>query len=258
MAAGNYAFLNVLMALPCVALLDDALLSRFLPSPRHVSSAPQPANWAAGTGCWSLLVLAGLLLLSIQGLCWIGASDNDQLGKCLQWHPAAFWQLGQSVGLGNTYTSGRFASITSERYEMVLWAKHSTTGMWAELDIPCKVGSVDRPPCFTAPYHRRLAWQFWFLGLGSSRKWFDTFVLKLMDGDPGAWAAIEASEHSFSSSNLPTALEAHAYLYKMAPAVVADSGRTGWRSEPDTSENVVGSWWNRTYAGSWMEPMYRN
>ena len=38
--------------------------------------------------------------------------------------------------------------------------------VWMELDVPCKVGSVDRAPCFTAPFHRRLAWQFWFLAFG--------------------------------------------------------------------------------------------
>merc|ERR1712194_1006762 len=65
---------------------------------------------------------------------------------------------------------------------------------WAEVDIPCKVGSVSRSPCFTSPLHRRFAWQWWFIGLGGDTQWLRSWLERLKRGELEAWLALEADD----------------------------------------------------------------
>lgn len=68
--------------------------------------------------------------------------------------------------LVNTY--GAFGSVGKIRDEVVVSACNRTTieqchrdKAWLEYEFSCKPGRIDRAPCFSAPYHRRLTWQLW-------------------------------------------------------------------------------------------------
>jgi hypothetical protein len=70
------------------------------------------------------------------------------------------------LNLVNTY--GAFGSIGKIRDEVIINACNKTTieqcyseNAWLEYEFTCKPGKIDKAPCFTAPYHRRLPWQLW-------------------------------------------------------------------------------------------------
>lgn len=268
-ATGNYSFLNLLTCLPCLVCLDDALLQYFAPSWLCASSifgtaspkvcrrhlATQAASLLQGSFVCAAAVL--LVALSVPGLCWLWDPHGGQ-----RLVPSVVSQLHRTVGqpmdLGNMYSSGRFAHVTRERFEAVLWAADchnselasgvgaslgggSRECRWLELDVPCKPGSLDRAPCFTSPFHRRLAWQFWFVGLGHDSRWLKSFCEKLVRGDVYALDALETG-HPFSSTRPPHAVHVRLYRYRFS--------LTG--SKPAPISNIKdtdgsGSWWQRTF-----------
>jgi hypothetical protein len=70
------------------------------------------------------------------------------------------------LNLVNTY--GAFGSVGKIRDEVIISACNRTTieqcnhdKAWLEYEFSCKPGRIDRAPCFSAPYHRRLTWQLW-------------------------------------------------------------------------------------------------
>src|SRR5690606_5477385 len=86
--------------------------------------------------------------------------------------------------LVNAY--GAFGSVTRRRHEVVLEGTLATrpgTDDWREYEFRGKPGDVRRRPPQVAPYHLRLDWQMWFLGLGAGGRWFDVLLLRLLEAD---------------------------------------------------------------------------
>jgi len=227
-----------------------------------------------------------LLSLSLPGASWLATGDH---GNAPQWSLALQRRV-QAAGLdvGNLYNSGRFAHVTRQRNEIIIWALHcspeqgQTDGgvlcSWHELDIPCKPGSVDRSPCITAPFHRRLSWQFWFLALGHDRGWYDSYLQKLARFDGLAWEALEPT-HPFLYGERPYLIMSQAYRYKFS-----DIGGQTWAGGKGSEEGQfrlrhinelrkgdggggsklkfppekrrVGSWWQREHLGRFSDPLY--
>merc|ERR1719181_1304796 len=105
------------------------------------------------------------MLPSINTVEWLFRAKSDVFGE---WWPAQFGSLQTSLNslpltqaarewnLGmDHYRYAYFAGAVEERSEWVFTAQ--VDGKWVEFDVPCKVGSVDRAPCITAPFHRRFA-----------------------------------------------------------------------------------------------------
>merc|ERR1719408_822021 len=99
------------------------------------------------------------LLPSINTVEWILRAKSDVFGY---WLPAKFGglqtsmnsfpltQAARNMNLGmDHYRYAYFAGAVEERHEWVFTAQ--VGGKWIEFDVPCKVGSVDRSPCFTSP-----------------------------------------------------------------------------------------------------------
>ena len=94
---------------------------------------------------------------------------------------------------------------------------------WEELEIPCKPGRLDRAPCVTAPFHRRLAGQFWFLGLGGDASWLDAYIRRLRAGDARAWAAVE----DFCRRSFRSVCASRAWFRATVPSKCATGTGTG-------------------------------
>ncbi|WP_324652534.1 lipase maturation factor family protein [Georgenia sp. H159] len=84
---------------------------------------------------------------------------------------------------------GAFGSVTRRRDEIVVEgsrAEDPGEDDWEEYVFRGKPGPPDRRPRQYAPYHLRLDWGMWFLGLGSSAQlsWFLPFLDRLLEADP--------------------------------------------------------------------------
>eukprot|EP00746_Dinoflagellata_sp_MGD_P018122 gnl/MRDRNA2_/MRDRNA2_142011_c0_seq1.p1 gnl/MRDRNA2_/MRDRNA2_142011_c0~~gnl/MRDRNA2_/MRDRNA2_142011_c0_seq1.p1 ORF type:complete len:641 (+),score=101.58 gnl/MRDRNA2_/MRDRNA2_142011_c0_seq1:69-1991(+) len=233
---GNYAFLHLLSAVPLVATLNQ--------TKGIAAEAAEPTGTLAALGAalgvpkdflkkylkpWRMLapvvVLLGALIAfipSINAYTWIYTGSDGELKDPFG---------ARHLNLGISYNHhAYFAGAVHQRHEVVLSAYvegKGEAGKWIELDIPCKVGSVDRAPCQTSPLHRRFAWEWWFVGLGADSSWLSRFVRLLCDHDPAAWGAIERSDvHSRLDDVKKIKTEMFDYHY----------------SKPGNSE---GAWWTR-------------
>jgi hypothetical protein len=153
---GNFAFFNVLSALLCVPLLDDAVIRR-VPGVRMKEmgslekSALCPA-WASLPVCASLFV-AGCGILD--GTLRLGVPGGEFARAVAGW----------IAPLRSVNSYGLFADMTTRRPEIVLEGSHDAI-TWREYKFRWKPGDVMRMPGQVAPHQPRLDWQFWFAALG--------------------------------------------------------------------------------------------
>ncbi|CAJ1374956.1 unnamed protein product [Effrenium voratum] len=166
---GNYAWINFIGALPCVAMLDDAFLLALLPGPlrkraeKSVEAAKvqptgskAPVRWAA-RGYGALRGLVNLVLVLV--MVYKSKDPIKELFGPAPWiNSYDQWFLMNSQGV--------FGFINQHRVQVVLKYTHdaspgSPSAVWKPLDFKCLPGSPERRPCFMSPYHYRLDWETW-------------------------------------------------------------------------------------------------
>jgi len=193
--SGNYAFL---LPLSLVALVASCGTARCAPMMKRDDN---PVSvWYRHIVPWVVMALAIFAVLpGVNTVQWLLDAKADVIGDWWGEHFAGFqkalnsmpltqkardWNLGM-----DQYRFAYFAGAVEERQEWVFTAEVGA-GKWIEFDVPCKVGSVDRAPCFTSPFHRRFAWQLWF-PFGDYMFNFDKFFQKICEKDPAVWGGLE-------------------------------------------------------------------
>jgi len=157
----NYAFLNYLVLVIAVFLLDDQFLLRFIPAHWERRLAPterehsvvQGLAWFAATGkglmlSWIFYATAMPLLLML----WPEAP--------LPIKPVAALD---SFRIANQY--GLFAVMTPHRYEIEFQGSDDAR-VWTAYPFRYKPQNVKEPPGIYAPYQPRFDWNLWFASLG--------------------------------------------------------------------------------------------
>ena len=165
----NYAFLNYLVLVLGILLLDDKFLTRFFPQrldPAARSGAlsqPAPAaqNWRGQLPIWVQAIF----------LTWIFYSTSALL--ILMVVPAAPLPAGpirtlEPFRFANEF--GLFAVMTRERYEIEFQGSHDGQN-WTPYPFRNKPQDVHAAPRIYAPYQPRFDWNLWFASLGSWRQY---------------------------------------------------------------------------------------
>jgi hypothetical protein len=196
----NYAFLNYLVLVLGVLLLDDRLVERFLPArPRGreaTGSAPGAGPAAPGAGDRLRRRLRSTALVTAAvALSWVGYATAAQLVWMFGSLPLPALPVAalQPLRIANWY--GLFATMTRGRYELEF--QGSADGQhWQAYPFRYKPQALDRAPRIFAPYQPRLDWNLWFASLGSWREYpivpnlevrlleSDRDVLQLLAGNP--------------------------------------------------------------------------
>jgi len=118
--------------------------------------------------------------------------------------------------LVNTY--GAFGSITRTRYEVIIEATTDETlgpdTEWREYEFKGKPGDPRRRPPQIAPYHLRLDWLMWFVGISPSYAgpWFDALLVKLLENDRQTLKLLRAAPFD----EAPSYVRVRAYVYRFA------------------------------------------
>ncbi len=222
---GNFAFFNVLSALLCVPMLDDAVLGR-LPGVRIretgdvKGSAPCPA-WVSLPAC-GLLFVAGCGVLD--GTLRPGVPGGD-LGRVV---------AGWIAPLRSVNSYGLFADMTTRRTEIVIEGSHDAI-TWREYGFRWKPGDVKRMPGQVAPHQPRLDWQFWFAALGPPERnvWVFQTMKHLANGSGAVIGLIGGNPFH---SGPPTHVRALLYRYRF--------------TTPEEREST-GAWWVRSLVGQY-------
>jgi hypothetical protein len=236
--SGNLSFLNWLTIIPCLACVDDAVWRRILPhwivrcselaeTQRKSSRAP--------------MIAAGLFAVVVAVL---SVAPVRNLVSSSQAMNASF----DPLHLVNTY--GAFGTVGRERYEIVFEGNERTMSdsseEWKEYSFKVKPGDPTRRPPVITPYHYRLDWQIWFVGIPSTHRdlstlprpehypWVAKFMWKLLHNDRGTLSLL--ADHPFPEKP-PRYVRALVYRYQFSP--VSGSGADG-------------SWWKRERVGTWF------
>jgi hypothetical protein len=223
--SGNFAWLNWLTLVLATSAVDGRVWSRLF----HLSSPAQRAAPAWHT--WLVVaVAAGLLALS-----WRPAAN---LLSRRQRMNASF----DPLHLVNTY--GAFGSVTRRRYEPVVEGTddpHPGPGtVWREYEFRGKPGDLHRRPRQFAPYHLRLDWLMWFVGIdpGYGGRWLPPFLRLLLQGDPATVRLLRRSP--FPPDAPPAFVRVLLYRYRFTT-----------REE----RRATGAWWSRSPAGVLVDPV---
>jgi Lipase maturation factor len=223
--SGNFAWLNWLTLVLATSAVDGRVWSWVL----RISAPGLQAT--PGWFAWLVVAVAtGLLALS-----WRPAAN---LLSRRQRMNASF----DPLHLVNTY--GAFGSVTRRRYEVVVEGtddpRPGPDTTWQEYEFRGKPGDVHRRPRQFAPYHLRLDWLMWFVGIdpGYGRRWLGAFLRLLLEGDRRTLALLHRSP--FPPEAPPAFVRARLYRYRFST-----------RQE----RRETGAWWVRTPAGVLVDPM---
>src|ERR1700723_2983995 len=241
-ATANYTFLNYLVLLLGVLLLDDRFLEWILPSrlralirgesPMAVPGATDamPAELRAGVGAeWRERLTP--LRRAFAGLC-LGLVFYSTTALLL-WMFVPGLPLAQTpvqalepFRIANSY--GLFAVMTHERYEIEF--QGSLDGKtWIAYPFRYKPQAIDKAPGIYAPYQPRFEWNLWFASLGSWQQ--SRFVVwteeRLLKNEPDVLALFVSNP--FASAP-PREVRTVIYQY--------------WFTDMRT-KHETGNWWKR-------------
>jgi hypothetical protein len=239
----NYTFLNYLVLLLGILLLDDRFLEWILPKRlRELIAGNDTMLWQFAAGqakseesesTWRRRFAP--LRRSIAGLC-LGLGFYVTTLELLWMFvpslplPEAPVRALDPFRIANRY--GLFARMTHERYEVEFQGSNDGK-TWIAYPFRYKPQALDKAPGIYAPYQPRFEWNLWFASLGS---WRDSrFVVwteeRLLKNEPDVLAL-------FASNPFPNAppREVRTIIYQY------------WITDLRT-KRATGNWWRREELG---------
>ncbi len=185
----NYAFLNYIVLVLGILLLDDQFLARFLPEGLLTSTVsvsgggtPEipPPHWHAQLRLWVQAIFLSWIFYATSALLILMVNPQAPL-------PAGPVRALEPFRIANDF--GLFAVMTRDRYEIEF--QGSRDGQtWTAYPFRYKPQDVHAPPRIYAPYQPRFDWNLWFASLGNWRQY--PFVVqveeRLLSGEPDVLA----------------------------------------------------------------------
>jgi hypothetical protein len=248
-ATANYAFLNYLVLVLAVLLLDDALLVRIVPMRWRSGVARMCVDEAtlreAAETKAETRELRGLEAVGVGAravsLVWVFYATTLPLLQMfwrevpLPERPAAWLE---PLRIANQY--GLFAVMTPHRYEVEFQGSENGTD-WVAYPFRYKPQAVNERPRIYAPYQPRFDWNLWFASLGSWREypWVARTEELLLENDPAVLGL-------FAGNPFPQAPP------RMVRAVLWQY----WFSTPE-EKRTQGVWWTRKLVGGYAPTLVR-
>ena len=174
----NYAFLNYLVLLLGILLLDDQFFARVLPSSVRTSVSARFLNITSAQALPSVSWKARIrLYLQAFFLTWVLYATCVLLLSMLTRNvplPTGPVRALAPFRIANDFAL--FAVMTRDRYEIEFQGSRDGQS-WTAYPFRYKPQNVNTPPRMYAPYQPRFDWNLWFASLGSWRE--NTFVVQV-------------------------------------------------------------------------------
>jgi hypothetical protein len=233
---GNYTFLNFILMLLCLTLIDDGLIKRILPQKliRAIEESQVEAphgHWRVRTICFNAAVYAMFL---IAGCRIIASMLTKDVLLPLYRVPL---DVVQPLHLADSY--GLFAVMTISRPEIVFQGSDDGVN-WRSYEFKYKPGDdLKRPPPWVEPHMPRLDWRLWFAAMVPVEEnlWVLSFVHRLLEGSP-------EMKIFFVDDPFPD------HPPKYIRAFVYDYHFTDWETKSKT-----GQWWRRDNERMYIPPV---
>ncbi len=233
----NYTFLNYLVTLLGVLLLDDRFVQRWLPEwlARRVNnrkSSQTGEELRPARGLVLSLKAVGLALTAAM-LSWVFYSTTVQMIWILA--PEAPLPTSPVIALeplriANRY--GLFAVMTRGRYEIEFQGSNDGEN-WTAYPFRYKPQDISRAPGVYAPYQPRFEWNLWFASLGS---WRDNMFV------------VSAEERLLANSHDVLELFAANPFAGAPPKLVRAVIYQYWFTSL-AEKRATGMWWRRRFLG---------
>ncbi len=196
--SGNFSWLNVITMTLAIFAFSDSTLALVLP----VDTPPL----SPGPRWYDAFVIAVAALVAL--LSYWPVRNLISRGQRMNY---SFNRL-HFVG-----SYGAFGHVTKERYEVIVEGtdepRLTPTTKWKEYEFKGKPGDPRRRSRQIAPYHLRLDWLMWFAALGTpdQHRWFERFVMRLLENDP---ATLKLIRHNPFRERPPTYVRARLFRYR--------------------------------------------
>jgi lipase maturation factor 1 len=245
----NYTFLNYLVLLLGILLLDDRTMEWLLPQRVQVFVARGETKVEVGADSgkatsgfeWRKIISAAGLLVSAVCLGLVFYSTTAQLLFKLAPSlpiPEAPVRWLDPFRIANRY--GLFEVMTHERYEIEFQGSNDGKN-WIAYPFRYKPQAIGVAPGIYAPYQPRFEWNLWFASLGSWREY--RFVVwteeRLLKNDPDVLALF--AQNPFAEAP-PKQVRAVIYQY--------------WFTDLKT-KRATGNWWRREVLGDYAPGLER-
>jgi lipase maturation factor 1 len=245
----NYTFLNYLVLLLGILLLDDRTMEWLLPQRVQVFVARGETKVEVGADSgkatsgfeWRKIISAAGLLVSAVCLGLVFYSTTAQLLFKLAPSlpiPEAPVRWLDPFRIANRY--GLFEVMTHERYEIEFQGSNDGKN-WIAYPFRYKPQAIGVAPGIYAPYQPRFEWNLWFASLGSWREY--RFVVwteeRLLKNDPDVLALF--AKNPFAEAP-PKQVRAVIYQY--------------WFTDLKT-KRATGNWWRREVLGDYAPGLER-
>lgn len=242
---GNYTFLNFLLMLLCLSLLDDRTIAKLLPSQviksmedsqkiAIVDSGGAPTKPSILSKAKAVCFNAAACMVLTVGVSRFVSSFSEGLVPAPL---SALLEFLAPFRVADNY--GLFAVMTTTRPEIVF--QGSDDGItWHSYEFKYKPGdNLKRPPPWVEPHMPRLDWRLWFAAMEpvENSPWVLNLVRRLLDGSPDV--GIFFAENPFAE-HPPRYVRAFVYDYHFTDYA---------------SRRATGNWWRRDNARLYLPPV---
>lgn len=223
-ATSNHNFVNLLIIILCLFLLDDRVVSHLLP--KALQQRIHDQGKAAGFISKSLLSVSAILILTVSLSTFYWRITKQPLPELL----ASTINISRQYGVGHIFHI--FPTMQTERQELEIQGSYNGRD-WYSYEFKYKPGPLNRAPRFNIPHQPRLDWMMWFIPPQSrmDNYWFQQLLRRLQQGSPQVLALLE---HNPFPQLPPRYIRVIAYQYHF--------------SSPQQRAQT-GDWWTREYLG---------
>ncbi|GBE07756.1 hypothetical protein BMS3Abin11_00873 [bacterium BMS3Abin11] len=223
-ATSNHNFVNLLIILLSLFLLDDRIVERVLPArlKRWILDQGKAATYPAKI----LLGLSAVLILSASLTTFYWRTTGNRVPAVI----AKLTNITHRYGIGNIFHI--FPTMQTERQELEIQGSYDGKN-WKSYIFKYKPGPIARAPRFNVPHQPRLDWMMWFIPPQSSMDdyWFHQLLRRLREGSPQVLSLLEYNPFK---GRPPRYLRVLAYRYHF--------------TTPEQRKQT-GNWWTREYLG---------
>jgi hypothetical protein len=227
--SANYAFLNYLVLVLGILLVDDAALARVGFCQPTEAEPVRPRAWRLVAAAFALVWVFYATLVVMPGAPWARALPGPLAAPAVALEP---------FRIANRY--GLFAVMTRARYEIEFQGTRDGT-TWVPYPFRYKPQDVRKAPGIYAPYQPRFEWNLWFASLEpwEANPWVAAAEVRLLERSPAVLALF--AKDPFAGAP-PTAVRTVRWQY--------------WFTDKKTRA-ATGAWWRRELLGPYAPEVRR-
>jgi len=232
MTTSNHNFVNLLVIVLCIFLLDDRFISRFMPG-RLIERVrafknPGPSRISSIV----LGVVAVIILVTSTGTFVMRTLPVNYPAVVVRPFAAVY-----NYGIGHIFHV--YPVMQVERQELEIQGSNDGIN-WRSYGFRYKPGPVNKRPPVNIPHQPRLDWMMWFLPpqARGDDLWLNMLLRRLHEGSP---QVLQLFEYNPFPDKPPRFLRVVAYNYRF--------------TTPE-EKAATGNWWQRSYLGvfPYVEP----